>query len=61
MTFFLLQIYLSQYGYLSPSVRDPSKSQFMSEDSVSKAIMEFQAFAGINTTGKDEKRRIHED
>ncbi|XP_034238116.1 matrix metalloproteinase-16 isoform X3 [Thrips palmi] len=44
-------IYLSQYGYLSPSVKNPAMSHLMSEESVSKAISEFQSFVGLNITG----------
>lgn len=47
----MFQIYLSQYGYLSPSVKNPAMSHLMSEESVSKAISEFQSFVGLNITG----------
>ena len=46
------QMYLAQYGYLSPSVRNPSSSHLMDERSWRKAIAEFQSFAGLNNTGK---------
>lgn len=46
------QMYLAQYGYLSPSVRNPSSGHIMDESSWKKAIAEFQSFAGLNTTGK---------
>jgi len=44
-------IYLSQFGYLSPSVSNPQSQHILSEDVLTKAIQEFQAFAGLNVTG----------
>lgn len=46
------QMYLAQYGYLSPSVRNPSSGHIMDESSWRRAIAEFQGFAGLNATGK---------
>lgn len=45
------QMYLAQYGYLSPSVRNPSSGHIMDESSWKRAIAEFQSFAGLNATG----------
>lgn len=47
---FFFQLYLSQYGYLG-SVRGNS-SQLLDESSYKKAIEDFQAFAGLDVTGK---------
>lgn len=44
-------MYLAQYGYLSPSVRNPSSGHIMDESSWRRAIQEFQSFAGLNATG----------
>ncbi|XP_011505400.1 PREDICTED: matrix metalloproteinase-14 isoform X1 [Ceratosolen solmsi marchali] len=41
--------YLSQYGYLPPS--NPISSGIISEQTIHRAIAEFQAFAGIGVTG----------
>jgi matrix metalloproteinase-14 (membrane-inserted) len=49
--FCLLQIYLSQFGYLNPQVRNPSSGTIIAADAMRKAIVEFQAFAGLNITG----------
>lgn len=46
-----MQLYLSQYGYLSPS--RGNSSQLLDERSYKKAIEDFQAFAGLDVTGKD--------
>lgn len=47
------QIYLSQFGYLSPKVRNPSNGgNLLSQESWENAIREFQGFAGLNVTGK---------
>jgi hypothetical protein len=50
--FFLLQFYLAQFGYLNPQVRNPSSGTIIAADAMRKAIMDFQAFAGLNITGK---------
>lgn len=47
---FLLQLYLSQYGYLGPI--KPNSSQLMDESSFRKAVEDFQSFAGLEVTGK---------
>lgn len=44
-------MYLSEYGYLSPSVKNPHSGHIMSEEIMSKAIIDFQAFTGLNATG----------
>ncbi|XP_066601037.1 stromelysin-2 isoform X2 [Prorops nasuta] len=41
--------YLSQFGYLPPA--NPASSGILSEETMVKAITEFQAFAGLNVTG----------
>ncbi|CAG9783046.1 unnamed protein product [Diatraea saccharalis] len=48
-------MYLAQYGYLSPSVRNPSSGHIMDESSWRRAIAEFQSFAGLNATGEIDK------
>ncbi|XP_050353674.1 matrix metalloproteinase-14 isoform X2 [Nymphalis io] len=45
-------MYLAQYGYLNPSVRNPSSGHIMDESSWRRAISEFQSFAGLNNTGE---------
>ncbi|CAK1599767.1 unnamed protein product [Parnassius mnemosyne] len=45
-------MYLAQYGYLNPSVRNPSSGHIMDEASWHRAISEFQSFAGLNITGE---------
>ncbi|KAG6453669.1 hypothetical protein O3G_MSEX008266 [Manduca sexta] len=45
-------MYLAQYGYLSPQVRNPSSGHIMDESSWRRAIAEFQSFAGLNATGE---------
>lgn len=50
--FNFLQIYLSQYGYLSPKARNPSSGgNLLAQDAWENAIREFQGFAGLNITG----------
>lgn len=46
------QIYLSQFGYLPPSARNPANGGLLDSSTWSKAIMDFQGFAGVNVTGK---------
>ncbi|XP_054013663.1 matrix metalloproteinase-14 isoform X4 [Hylaeus anthracinus] len=41
--------YLSQFGYLQPI--NPTSGGIISQDTLSKAIAEFQSFAGLNITG----------
>lgn len=50
--YYLLQNYLSQFGYLQPM--NPTSGGIISEETLSKAISEFQAFAGLNITGKSD-------
>lgn len=45
-------MYLSQFGYLSPSMKNPNSGHIMSEETMAKALMDFQSFAGLNLTGK---------
>lgn len=45
----MLQNYLAQYGYLPPT--NPESGAFLSEEKLTAAIEEFQAFAGLNITG----------
>ncbi|XP_038208860.1 matrix metalloproteinase-14 isoform X10 [Zerene cesonia] len=52
-------MYLAQYGYLSPSVRNPSSGHIMDESSWRRAIAEFQSFAGLNTTGELDEETIN--
>lgn len=50
---FYLQIYLSQFGYLSPKARNPSSGgNLLAEDAWQNAVKDFQGFAGINITGE---------
>ncbi|XP_070160770.1 matrix metalloproteinase-14-like isoform X1 [Polyergus mexicanus] len=42
--------YLAQYGYLPPT--NPENGAFLSEEKLTAAIEEFQAFAGLNITGE---------
>lgn len=47
------EIYLSQFGYLSPKARNPtSGGNLLAQDSWENAIREFQSFAGLNITGE---------
>lgn len=52
-------MYLSQFGYLPPAVRNPSSGMLLSQEAMTDAIKEFQAFAGLNVTGDldDETQR----
>ncbi|XP_046393280.1 matrix metalloproteinase-14 isoform X2 [Ischnura elegans] len=52
--------YLSQFGYLDGSFKNPSSGALISEDAMKTAISEFQAFAGLNVTGDldDETREL---
>ncbi|XP_026466648.1 matrix metalloproteinase-14-like [Ctenocephalides felis] len=45
-------MYLAQFGYLSPSVRNPSSGGLIDASTWTSAISEFQSFAGINATGE---------
>ncbi|XP_058837525.1 matrix metalloproteinase-19 isoform X1 [Topomyia yanbarensis] len=46
------ELYLSQFGYLSAKFRNPTSGNLLDKDTWEKAIMEFQSFAGLNTTGE---------
>ncbi|XP_065207839.1 matrix metalloproteinase-14 isoform X1 [Planococcus citri] len=52
-------LYLSHYGYLSPRVKNPHSGQLMSEETMSRAVTEFQAFAGLNLTGYLDDETMH--
>ncbi|XP_050539093.1 matrix metalloproteinase-19 isoform X2 [Daktulosphaira vitifoliae] len=52
-------MYLSQYGYLSPSMKNPNSGHIMSEETMAKALMEFQSFAGLNLTGHLDDDTLH--
>lgn len=58
--FFSFQIYLSQFGYLPPSARNPSSGGLIDASTWTKAVMDFQGFAGINVTGEvdDETKEL---
>ncbi|XP_048514142.1 matrix metalloproteinase-14 isoform X3 [Athalia rosae] len=49
--------YLSQFGYLPPV--NPASGGIISEETMSKAISEFQSFAGINITGNLDGETAH--
>ncbi|XP_046410034.1 matrix metalloproteinase-14 isoform X1 [Neodiprion fabricii] len=49
--------YLSQFGYLPPV--NPASGGIISEDTLAKAIAEFQSFAGINITGNLDGETAH--
>lgn len=44
-------MYLSQFGYMSPGLHNPTSGHLMSVEVLNKAIQEFQSFAGLNITG----------
>lgn len=44
-------MYLSRFGYMNPSATNPENGALLSEEAVRSAIIEFQAFAGLNQTG----------
>uniref|UniRef100_A0A336MF57 CSON000784 protein n=1 Tax=Culicoides sonorensis TaxID=179676 RepID=A0A336MF57_CULSO len=46
-----VDLYLSQFGYLSPSLRNPTSGNLIDANTWERAIMEFQSFAGLNATG----------
>ncbi|VVC43446.1 Hypothetical protein CINCED_3A002822 [Cinara cedri] len=52
-------MYLSQYGYLSPSMKNPNSGHIMSEETMARALMEFQSFAGLNLTGHLDDDTLH--
>ncbi|KAJ9594898.1 hypothetical protein L9F63_013803, partial [Diploptera punctata] len=45
-------MYLSQFGYFNSQARSFNSGAMVSEDSIRKAIAEFQAFAGLDITGE---------
>uniref|UniRef100_A0A8D9ERG8 Matrix metalloproteinase-16 n=1 Tax=Cacopsylla melanoneura TaxID=428564 RepID=A0A8D9ERG8_9HEMI len=52
-------MYLSQFGYLSPFIRNPNSGMLMSEETLARAVMEFQNFAGLNLTGHLDDDTLH--
>ncbi|XP_043070505.1 stromelysin-3 isoform X1 [Drosophila grimshawi] len=46
------EIYLSQFGYLPASARNPENSGLQDKRTWVNAIQEFQSFAGLNITGE---------
>ncbi|XP_025413981.1 matrix metalloproteinase-16 isoform X2 [Sipha flava] len=52
-------MYLSQFGYLSPSMKNPNSGHIMSEETMARALMEFQSFAGLNLTGHLDDDTLH--
>nr|CAH0102259.1 unnamed protein product [Daphnia galeata] len=44
-------MYLARFGYLDPALQNPSSGALISGDSVRRAIIDFQSFAGLNQTG----------
>lgn len=45
-------MYLSQFGYLPASARNPASSGLQDKQTWVSAIEEFQSFAGLNITGE---------
>uniref|UniRef100_A0A2P2I1R8 Matrix metalloproteinase-14-like n=1 Tax=Hirondellea gigas TaxID=1518452 RepID=A0A2P2I1R8_9CRUS len=45
-------MYLSRYGYMDPAATNPENGALLSLEAVRSAIIEFQAFAGLNQTGE---------
>lgn len=44
-------MYLARYGYMDPALQNPQSGALISGESVRRAIIDFQAFAGLNQTG----------
>lgn len=44
-------MYLARYGYMDPAIQNPQSGALISGESVRRAIIDFQAFAGLNQTG----------
>ncbi|XP_025414182.1 stromelysin-2-like isoform X2 [Sipha flava] len=55
----LLKTYLSQYGYLKPSMKNSNVANIISEEAMVKAIREFQSFFGLNLTGRLDNDTLH--
>ncbi|KAL5286123.1 Mmp1 family protein [Megaselia abdita] len=45
------EFYLSQFGYLPPSAKNPANGGLLDASTWTKAIEDFQNFAGLNVTG----------
>ncbi|XP_027228336.1 stromelysin-3 isoform X1 [Penaeus vannamei] len=45
-------MYLARFGYLAPTATNPQSGALLSEETVTDAVKEFQAFAGLNQTGE---------
>lgn len=53
-------MYLSRFGYLDPSLQNPTSGSLISGDTIREAIAEFQSFAGLNATGiLDEETSVY--
>ncbi|XP_075169786.1 matrix metalloproteinase 1 isoform X2 [Haematobia irritans] len=46
------EIYLSQFGYLPASARNPANGGLLDASTWIKAVQDFQSFAGLNVTGE---------
>ncbi|XP_073813979.1 LOW QUALITY PROTEIN: matrix metalloproteinase 1 [Musca autumnalis] len=46
------EIYLSQFGYLPASARNPTNGGLLDANTWTKAVQDFQSFAGLNVTGE---------
>lgn len=46
------EIYLSQFGYLPASAKNPSSGGLLDQETWERAIRDFQSFAGLNVTGE---------
>ncbi|KAK4020362.1 hypothetical protein OUZ56_002346 [Daphnia magna] len=44
-------MYLARFGYLDPALQNPSSGALISGESVRRAIIDFQSFAGLKQTG----------
>ncbi|KAF2354216.1 Hemopexin-like repeat protein [Trinorchestia longiramus] len=45
-------LYLDKFGYMNSSATNPENGALLSEDAVRQAIIDFQAFAGLEQTGE---------
>ena len=51
-------MYLARFGYMDPASQNPSSGALISGETVRRAIIDFQSFAGLNQTGKKIKIEI---
>lgn len=56
---FPFQIYLSQFGYLPASARNPANGGLLDATTWIKAVQDFQSFAGLNVTGELDDETMH--